>query len=295
MKSITLTAPAKINLYLDILSRREDGYHEIVSLMQSVSLTDRIILALTDREGVICVKCSEPSVPSGDGNIAYRAAEKYLEAVGENVGVDIYIFKKIPAAAGLGGGSSDAAAVLRGLDILLGERLGEQKLCEIGAAIGADVPFCISGGAAEVGGIGERLKHIPQMPDCHMVIATPELAVSTPEAYRELDSLYGNFAEVREPSPDFFAAEKAMREGNVDLLCASMFNIFEQTLTDCVPVRKIKALMEEWGAKKCMLSGSGPSVFGIFASENEALEAQNALTAAEIRAFYARPCNGTQI
>lgn len=277
MEKLTVKAPAKINLYLDVVGRRNDGYHDILSIMQTVSLCDEIELALTDHG--IKLDCGDSSLTSGESNLAYRAARLFLDYTGADVGVDMRLTKRIPMQAGLGGGSSDAAAVLRGLNRLCGRPLDAEKLCRLGAKLGADVPFCVIGGCACVGGIGERVEPLPVTPQCTVVICCPTERISTPWAYGELDRVYGGFRGERQDGGRFQNMRRALDTSQTENFCKFTYNIFEDVTVGSGDIHSIRLAMREHGAACAMLSGSGPSVFGIFDNERQARLCAGALAA----------------
>lgn len=265
-------AAAKINLFLDVTGRRDNGYHTINSIMHTVSLSDTVDIEV-DRKGSgrITLTCSDKSLPTGEKNLAYRAAAKFLSETGLSLDVSINIDKHIPMAAGLAGGSADAAAVFRGLNSLCGEYLPEDELCRIGSRLGADIPFCIVGGSCAVSGIGEILEYAPPMPECTIVIACAGEGVSTPAAYGALDAAHGNFAlgAYTEEREKYGLLKASLEGGNILGTCENMFNLFEEVILPERPVaRRIKEILEESGAMRAMMSGSGPSVFGIFEKGN---------------------------
>ena len=278
----TLTAPAKINLFLDITSRRPDGYHEIAGVMQSISLCDTVTIEITEPTGMylcslaahtagaesITLTCSNPDLPTDGRNLAWRAAEKFFAATGRGCkNLLIHIEKRIPAAAGMAGGSTDAAAVLVGLNDLFGRPLTTDQLCGVGVTLGADVPFCIRGGAQITEGIGEILTPITPMPACDLVVACGGEGVSTPAAYKALDTLYGNFdPDVYTPHAEGLSTLlSALQKGDLTALCGATFNLFESVVLPERPMaRGIKDTLLASGAISAMMSGSGPSVFGVF-------------------------------
>lgn len=267
IKALQKEAYAKINLFLDIDSKRDDGYHNIISVMQSISLCDTITVEYTESEQkLICVSCNNPEIPSGENNIAYKAADLFLESGL----VNIHIEKRIPAAAGLAGGSTDAAAVLSLLNELTGSQKNTDELLAIAAKIGADVPFCIAGGTKLALGVGEKLSNFRPMPSCHIVVACMGDGVSTPKAYSMLDNMFGDFTDCKPQNQLLSLLESGSYDG--------MFNIFESVVIPCRPaVQKIKDTLKEYGADFSMMSGSGPSVFGIFSSRDKASVARDAL------------------
>ncbi len=282
-------ANAKINLYLKAVSRRDNGYHNIVSIMQTISLSDTVKLAFRPGDKTeICLSAEgNAAMPTDRRNLAYRAAEKYLESVNRKGQVYITLEKHIPMAAGLAGGSADAAAVLRGLNKLCDELLTREELCKIGASLGADVPFCIVGGSALVKGIGDVMEDFPSMPQAPLVIACAGEGVSTPWAYGELDQKYGYFdPPLPEELPDILAL--SAKNGDLITACKHYYNQFEEVVSTVQPyVDKIKSIMIKCGADRAMMSGSGPSVFGIFPFE----EAANmAVAMLKERGIFAFPC-----
>ena len=304
----TLSAYAKINLFLDITSRRPDGYHEISGVMQSISLCDTVTIEITEPAGMylcslsahsagaesITLTCSNPDLPTDSRNLAWRAAEKFFTATGRGCkNLLIHIEKRIPAAAGMAGGSTNAAAVLVGLNDLFDHPLTVDQLCEVGLTLGADVPFCIKGGAMITEGIGEVLTPITPMPDCELVVACGGEGVSTPAAYKALDTLYGNFdlAAYTPHTAGLKTLKSALWQGNLTALCESMFNLFESVVLPDRPVaRQIKETLLASGAITAMMSGSGPSVFGIFPKgDGSAERAREALTALGIPAWVCEP------
>ncbi len=294
-KSITLRAPAKINLFLDITGKRPDGYHTISGVMHTVGLWDDVTVSLTPRakgDDPITLTCSRPDLPTDSGNLGYRAAEAFLAAVGREsdpeFGISIHIEKRIPAAAGMAGGSTDAAAVLKGLNTLFGEPLDTDGLCRVGLTLGADVPFCIVGGAQVTEGVGEVLTPVRELPPCPMVIACGGEGVSTPGAYRALDQLFEDFdGRLYAPREERLSALlDALDKGDLSGVAASVYNIFEYAVLPRHSLAfPIKRLMQEHGATVTLMSGSGPSVFGIFPSRELAEQALRALTEQHVPAW----------
>jgi len=264
MNAITEIGFAKINLHLDIVGRREDGYHDVVTVMQSLSLCDLVTVSLRE-DTAITVGCNREGVPTDERNLAVRAARLFQEAIGMEKGMHIEIEKQIPMAAGMAGGSADAAATLRALNRLCGEPLDTDALCEIGARLGADVPFCIVGGTAYADGRGDRLHPFASMPDCTVVAACGGEGVSTPWAYRLLDETYSDFDSTCYVPHSTEPLKAAMRAGDIRAVCEAMYNVFEAPVLSARPVAsKILTTMLSGGALGAMMSGSGPSVFGIF-------------------------------
>lgn len=264
MKTTTELGFAKINLHLDITGRRADGYHDVVTVMQSISLCDRVTVALRDGDA-ITLSCDREGVPTDEGNLAVRAARMYLNEIDKKQGLHIEIEKRIPMAAGMAGGSVDAAATLRALNRLLDEPLSIDALCAIGARLGADVPFCIVGGIAYADGRGDRLSAFAPMPDCHVVVAFGGEGVSTPWAYRLLDNTYSNFDGTCYTPHTVEKLETTMRAGEIRAISEAIYNVFEAPVLSERPVAaEIRRRMLDGGAIGAMMSGSGPSVFGIF-------------------------------
>ena len=290
MKTITELAYAKINLHLDITGILQNGFHSVRTVMQTVSLCDTV--TLTERkDGELTVECDDPTIPSGKDNLAYRAARAFCRELGRDVGADIFIEKRIPMAAGLAGGSADAAAVLRGMNTLCDSPMSQEQLCRIGSTLGSDIPFCIVGGATLAEGKGDLLSAFPRMPDCAIVIAKGGEGVSTPEAYGMLDSLYGGFVSPEcHPPVSTLPLEKAISDGEVSAVANRIYNIFERPILSVRPVAaKIKSLMLKNGALGAMMSGSGPSIFGIFENTDAAQSAVTAIEQIGVKAHICRP------
>ena len=276
---LTENAYAKINLYLDITGIRDNGYHNIRSIMQTVSLCDTVTVESAEAtEGVaeIVLTCSESAVPTGEKNIAYKAALAFFrEAEITSYKCKIHIEKRIPMEAGLAGGSTDAAAVLRLLNSLYDRPFDTDKLCEIGAKLGADVPFCIIGGTYLCEGIGEVLTKLSDMPDCCIVVARGGEGVSTPVAYGLVDDKWNR--DFTKSGGDFDALSSALSDGNIAAATSYMYNIFEDVILPSHSVAsELKDIMLDSGAIGTMMSGSGPSVFGIFDSGEAAKKACDA-------------------
>lgn len=277
-RTVTEAAYGKINLYLDVLGKRPDGYHEIRSVMHTVSLCDTVIVRLEEKERRMT--CSDPTLTCGEDNLCLRAARAFFEAVGSEEGCFIHLEKRLPREAGLGGGSADAAAVFRALNTLYGHPLTTEELIAVSAAVGADVPFCLVGGCALAEGIGEILSPFPSLPPCHLVISGGIGHVSTPEAYRKIDttppSRHGSFE----------AFAEAMNNKELNAVAETLYNRFEDTLPSC---REVKALLTEAGAGGALMTGSGAAVFGLFETEEGAKAAQAVLLEQGLSAFLATP------
>ncbi|ABR50675.1 4-diphosphocytidyl-2C-methyl-D-erythritol kinase [Alkaliphilus metalliredigens QYMF] len=272
MKQVQLKSRAKINLSLDVLGRRSDGYHEVEMIMQQIDLYDLITLEeRKDSEIRISTQCE--FIPTNEDNIAYRAAEIIRENSGINRGVNIYIDKRIPVAAGLAGGSSNAAAVLEGLNHMWRLRLTPKQLMDLGVKLGADVPFCILGGAAIARGIGEILTPIEGLKNVWMVIAKPAISVSTAEVYRQLD------LSKLDSRPNTDEVIQAVKEGDLYTLAGKMHNVLESVTQRNHPIiREMKRKMLEYNAIGAMMSGSGPTVFGIYKNYGRAKSAYENLS-----------------
>ncbi|WP_352427001.1 4-(cytidine 5'-diphospho)-2-C-methyl-D-erythritol kinase [Bacillus sp. FSL K6-2865] len=263
-------APAKINLSLDVTSKRPDGYHEVEMIMTTIDLADRI--ELTEQpENVIRVASHNRFVPDDQRNLAYQAAKLLKERFQVKKGVSIMITKVIPVAAGLAGGSSDAAATLRGLNRLWDLKLSVEELAELGAEIGSDVSFCVYGGTALATGRGEKIRHISAPPHCWVVLAKPTIGVSTAEVYRRL-----NLQQVRHP--DVQAMIDAIEEKSFQKVCGQLGNVLESVTLSLHPeVAMIKNQMKRFGADAVLMSGSGPTVFGLVQYESKVQRIYNGL------------------
>lgn len=263
-----LDARAKINLTLDILRRREDGYHDMQMVMQSVTLADR--LTVTPARGGEGQAASDLRfLPTGNKNLAQVAAAAFREAVGLGGEVDVDIQKRVPVCAGLAGGSADAAAVLRAMNRLSGAGLSPDRLAEIGARAGSDVPFCVLGGTALAEGRGERLTPLPPLPPCRIVICKPPFSVSTPQLFGRV-----NVRKIVR-RPDTAGVVAALEAGDLAGVARRMYNVFEDVMEPrrYAEISSIKAELIDCGALGASMSGSGPSVFGLFDSEAAAREA----------------------
>jgi len=266
VKSLTLQAPAKVNYRLDVIRRRPDGYHDLRMVMQRVNLCDTITITLTETPD-ITVTCGRKGVPDGPGNIAWKAARAMLDLSDCGVGADIEITKNIPVAAGLGGGSSDAATVLMGMNELLGLGLPEHRLMEIGVTLGADVPFFIFRKTALAEGIGEELTPMPAMPGVWVLLVNPGVHVSTAWVYRSLQLTNQSGLD---KLPELYR--------NIEDICSIFSNDLEAVTIPAHPViAEIKETMLREGAAGAMMSGSGPTVFGLFRERESAERARDVL------------------
>lgn len=258
MNSITMRAYAKINLGLDVLRKREDGYHEVKMIMQSVNLYDTLIIKKI-KENKVQVRTNLPYLPTDQRNLVYRAANLFKERMHIGEGIQITLNKRIPVAAGLAGGSSDAAAALKGLNELFTAGLTTDELMKLGVSLGADVPYCIMLGTALSEGIGEILTSIKPMPDCSILLVKPDISVSTKYVYENLKL---------DPSvihPNIPGMLQAIEKEDLLKLTATMDNILQTvTVKDYPIIEEIKEKMKRNGALTSLMSGSGPTVFGIF-------------------------------
>lgn len=274
MESIKLEAYAKVNLGLDVVRRLENGYHEVRMVMQTVGIHDTLRLEKT-KEGIALFTDSSEA-PGDEKNLAYKAARIMKERYGIAEGVVIHLQKRIPVAAGMAGGSTDAAAVLKGMNTLFSLGLSEQELCDVGVRLGADVPYCIIGGTALAEGIGDKLTVLPDVPDCCVLAAKPPVSVSTKYVYENV-----RLSEI-ERHPDIDGMVGAVREHSLAGIISRMENVLEYVTEKEYPViTKIKKFMEENGADKALMSGSGPTVFGIYGSREKAEKAAEKLSCTE--------------
>ncbi len=277
MDKITQKAYAKINLGLDVLSRRADGYHLVKMIMQTVDLYDLLTIEKTDEPGIRFKllqdgKAVTTLVPEDDTNLVCKAARKLMEKTGRNLGVSFTLQKNIPVAAGMAGGSTDAAAALTGMNQLFALGLSDEELREIAVTIGADVPYCIRGGTALSEGIGEILTLLPSPPQVPLVIVKPDVSVSTKSVYENLH------VESLQRHPDIDGMIEAIKKGDLTGMTDRMENVLETVTIALHPViAKIKRLLEKQGAKKALMSGSGPTVFAVFEEEEKADAAAKAL------------------
>lgn len=265
--TLTLKALAKINLGLDVLGKRDNGYHDVRMVMQTIYLYDNVTLTKTEEPG-ICLETNLPYLPVDEKNIAYKAAKLLIDEFQIKKGVSIKLDKHIPVAAGLAGGSSNAAAVLVGMNRLFCLGLSQEELMERGVSLGADVPYCVMRGTALAEGIGEDLSALMPMPKCYVLIAKPPISVSTKMVYEALDA-----KEIVE-HPDIDGVLEGLSKQDLSKVASSMGNVLESVTIEKYPIiADIKAAMKEAGALNAMMSGSGPTVFGIFDDRKTAKEA----------------------
>ena len=262
-----LRALAKINLGLDVTGKREDGYHEVRMVMQTIQMYDQLEIKESKEPG-IRLTTNLPFLPCNDGNLVYKAAKILMDEFDIRQGVDMNLTKFIPVAAGMAGGSSDEAAALVGINRMFQLGLTKRQLMERGVQIGADVPYCVLRGTALAEGIGEKLTVLPPMPDCWILIGKPGISVSTKYVYTTLDL---NTDTVH---PDIDGMKKALEDGNLYGITERMGNVLQDVTIPAYPeVERIKEQMKTLGAVNAMMSGSGPTVFGIFDNEEKAQEA----------------------
>ena len=271
LNSLTLNCNAKINLALDVISKRPDGYHDVEIIFNEIPFFDTVTVSLRD-DGKITLSCSDETVPIGKDALSYRGAVAFFKATGLSLGADISIINNIPNGAGLAGASADVAGVLKALNRLTGNPLSLEELMEIGGTLGADVPFCIMGGCALAEGIGEILTPLPLPPKLYYVIAKPKESVSTAWVYQNL-SLDNRPEDLCVP-----AVAAGIRKGDLDMIVKNTGNILEAVTAKAIPViYDIKQLFTQRGAIISMMSGSGTSVFGAFEEKASALDAAEAI------------------
>lgn len=260
----TKKAPAKINLAIDVLRKRPDGYHDVIMIMQSVALYD-IITVKPIRGGKITVTANSKLVPEGSQNIVYKVAELLKNKYNVKDGVEIQIEKNIPVAAGLAGGSADAAAAMKLLNKAWGLKMSKAEVLEIAKKIGSDVPFCLEGGTALAEGLGEKLTPGKPLPECFILLAKPEINISAKEVYEGID-----IEEIKE-RPDIKGMIETLNKGSLPDVASKLCNVLENvTVKKCPEIPKIKEKLIEYGALGSVMSGSGPTVFGIFDDQNKA-------------------------
>lgn len=265
MNKITIEARGKINLAIDVIGKRENGYHDVEMILQEVNLADRISLTLRNDDKIL-VDSNIPSLPNTEDNLAVRAARMFFTRLGQSDGVEIFLEKRIPIGAGMGGGSADAAGVLKGLNILYGSPFSTEQLMEIGKNLGADVPFCVLGGCALAEGVGEILTPLPMPPRLKCVIAKPEPSVSTRWVYENLD-----FTQ-KPDQLNVSAVAEGIRRGDLVAICKNAGNILENVTIPTYPVVGwIKEAFLNAGAALSLMSGSGSAVFALFSDEESAM------------------------
>ena len=249
---------AKLNLTLDVLGKRDDGYHDLKSIMQTISIRDDVEIDV-DTGKPWEMTCTNPAIPCDERNLAWKAARVYFDAIGkEPDGISIRITKRIPTEAGLGGGSADAAAVLRALNKYYQNPLSIMALAELGASVGSDVPFCTICGTAMVEGRGEKLRKLPDFPDCCFVVCKPDFSASTPELYKKIDAV-----EIPK-RPNHTAMESALLSGDLGKIAENIYNVFDPVVTqEHLELNYIKSIFNSYGAVAYQMTGSGSAVFAI--------------------------------
>ncbi len=277
-------AYAKLNLTLDVLSRREDGYHDLEMIMQSISLCDSVSVRIGCGEGISVVS-NVRHIPNDERNIAYKAATAFIKATGNDCGgINIAIEKRIPSSAGMAGGSADGAAVLRLLSVLSGENLSDSRLCEIGLEVGADVPFCIMGGTSLARAKGEKLTELAPLPECYFVIGKPKRGMSTKAVFEKIDS------EPIPHRPDATAMIEAIEKAAVSDIAKQVYNVFEAPVSlEVSEICDIKKILLENGAMTAAMTGSGSAVFGMFDNLDVAKKAAGVLSEKYTDVFVATP------
>lgn len=275
---------AKLNLTLDVLGKREDGYHDLQSVMQTISIRDDIEIDVGTGKPWRLL-CSREGIPMDETNLAWKAAKVYCDAMEKDPqGLEIRILKRIPSGAGMGGGSADAAAVLRALNRHYGNPLSILALAELGAQVGSDVPFCVVCGTAMVEGRGERLRKLPDMPECVFVVCKPEFSVSTPELYRKLDSV------AIAHHPDNMAMENALIAGDLGKIADLIENVFDPVVTaEHLELNYIKSICNSYGALGMQMTGSGSAVYAIMPNFEYAAVVCNMLKDNYPHVFIAKP------
>ena len=280
-----LQAFAKINLGLDVLGKREDGYHEVRMIMQTIQMYDVLEIEKKKEPGIV-LTTNIPYVPTDERNLVYKAAQMLMDEFGIEEGLSIKLRKFIPVAAGMAGGSSNCAAALKGMNQLFDLGLSIDELCEIGVTLGADVPYCIWGGTALSEGIGEKLSRVDAMPDCYILIAKPGISVSTAFVYKNLD------LPALSKHPDIDGMLECLKEKDLTGICNRLENVLETvTIKEYPIIEKVKKHLMDQGAKGALMSGSGPTIFAIFEDKKTADDAMESLRSIEDikQAYVVRP------
>lgn len=283
---ITLFEPAyaKVNLTLDVLGKRADGYHDLKSVMQTISLQDDIEIDIGTGKPW-SLHCDKEGVPCDERNLAWKAAKAYCDALGKDPdGIEIRMTKRIPSQAGMGGGSSDAAAVLRALNRYYGEPMTITELAELGAQIGSDVPFCVVGGTVMCEGRGERMRRLPDMPECFFVVVKPEFSISTPVLFRKIDE------KTIVNRPDHQAMEDALSNGDLSKVARNLCNTFDPVVTEEHPeLDDIKSVFRSCGSIGEVMTGSGSALFCLVPDRKSAEKACVVLKSSYSQVFVAKP------
>ena len=282
LQSVSVLAPAKLNLSLDVVGILPGGYHALDMVMQAVNLYEQVTLR---RSEDLVLRLPGTRIPTGPKNTAYKAALAFFHYTGLLAGADITIRKTVPVRAGMAGGSADAAAVLVGLNALYGAHLSMTELCALGASVGADVPFALMGGTCRVQGLGDLIKALPPCPDCWFTVVMPGYGISTPAAFAAYD-------EIGSPThPDCAAQEEAIRAGDLGGICDAAGNALE-VCAGGADTASLKEALTAHGARAALMTGSGAAVFGIFETEDAARQAASALEAAGRQIYTLRPDRG---
>lgn len=290
MKEYQIKAYAKINLSLDVLGKLENGYHEVRMIMQTIGIFDELVFTRTG--GGICLTSDCGELPLDEHNLIYKAIRLLQEEYGIEGGVSVCLKKNIPIAAGMAGGSTDAAAALKAVNRLFDLGLSSRELMELGMRLGADVPYCVMGGTALAEGIGEKLSALPKAPQCVLLVAKPDISVSTKYVYEHLDAACG----IQHPDVDGMA--EAIRQGSLMGVTERLGNVLETvTVKVCPIIDTIKRRMRELGAEGSLMSGSGPTVFGIFTEQEKARAACRAIEKEGLakQLFVTEPVDGNEI
>ncbi len=282
---VTINAPAKINLYLDVLGKRPDGYHNIESVMQTVDLFD---IVTVEKASELSMTCSDASLPTDEKNLCIKAAKRFFEMAGIDGGAVIHVEKNIPVSSGLAGGSTDGAATLKALNEIYGNPLSGSELYALGAALGADVPFCMKGGCVLCRGIGEDMTEIESACEYSIVIARAGEGVSTPKAYGALDEKYGE--ELARPFGSVDNMLRALSRGDISAVAGEMLNTFESVvLPTHSEAREAVEYLKSADSLGAMMSGSGPAVFAVFDDQDKAEKAAEHLREKGYKAFAVKP------
>lgn len=287
MRTYNEGAFAKLNLYLGIHGLRDDGYHELETVFQSIELQDQVSISVHDKGG-ISLRCNKRFLPTDERNLAYKAALAFFEAAGlDNPGLHINIKKVIPVGAGMAGGSTDAACVLRLLNRAFDRPLSREQLAETALKLGADVPFCLWGGTALAGGVGEKLKPLAPMPDCFIVVAKPRFSVSTKAAF----GLYDQQPDLH--CPDSTAMAQALAQGDLQAISENLYNSLEKPVGGAYPrILQLVERLDSAGALGARMTGSGSAVFGIFDDRQKAKKAMSGLRLQCREVYLTRPLAG---
>jgi len=290
LMEILTHAYAKLNLSLDVLDRMDNGYHSMKTIMQSVQLCDDILIKLTN-DGAVKAQSNLPYLPNDERNIAVKAAKAFFAETGmTGAGANIRVFKRIPVGSGLGGGSSDGAAVLRGLNTLTGAGLSRRQLEKIAEKLGSDVPFCVAGGTVFAEGRGDILTDLPPMPDCHIVICKPPFSISTPEVFERYDCCKTRCR------PDTDGLVQALEKGDLRGVAVRMYNVFEDVMPrQYEDIHLVKNQILNYNALGVTMSGTGSAVFGVFENYEKAREAYQTLKTEYPDCFLTKPVNRLKV